>query len=112
MKNKNELKNKCPKEYCFLWREEGNQIARGVYMNLEDAFKNLELVEQSHCGCSFGICKRNEEFRDSNASDYYEPNDVQLGKNGLPWFYFVDYNQLSEKDKKQYDMFFVNLYKD
>lgn len=105
-------KNECPNEYCSFWRKAGNQADYGVYLNLEEALKNLELVEQSHCGCSFGICKRNEECTDLNALDYYEPQEVQLEKDGLPWFYFMDPNKLKVKDKKNYEIFFMNSSKD
>jgi predicted adenine nucleotide alpha hydrolase (AANH) superfamily ATPase len=81
-------------------------------LNFEDALKNSKLVEQSYCGCSFGICNRNEECTDPNALDYYEPHEVQLEKDGLPWFYFVNQNKLKAKDKKNYEIFFMNLPKD
>ncbi|MBY0013428.1 hypothetical protein H7K49_23385 [Paenibacillus typhae] len=41
---------------------------------------------KGHCGCSFGICIR--ESSDSSHKDWYEPNEPELEKDGLPTDHF------------------------
>jgi hypothetical protein len=82
----------CPKHYCFHWLEKGDFIARGFHANLEEASQHMEEVMEDGCGCSFGICLRDERFRSMegiNRRDWYEPCEPALDKNGLPRDYFI-----------------------
>lgn len=109
MMNDLKLDKICPEKFCFLWHEKGIYIAKGVCLNLEDSFQDLEYVDNSHCGCPFGICKRNKDCNDTNAKDFYEPNEIELRKLGLSWFYYMDSNHLNNEDKKKYNDYFKNL---
>lgn len=53
---------KCPERYCFFWLDEGS------------------------CGCPFGTCYRIEA--DNKNKDWFEPNEPEHDKNGLPYDYF------------------------
>lgn len=58
----------CPRRFCFFWGA-------------------AQPGEATHCGCSFGICKRlDPEHGNHDWSESYEP---ELERAGLPWFYFI-----------------------
>jgi hypothetical protein len=84
----------CPKEFCFLWREEGNSFAPGLYNNLDEALKHAKPVTESGCGCTFGVCIRNE--KEKGEKDWYELASLNL-KVEMPWFYFSDPQKLKRK---------------
>ena len=98
-------KYECPKEYCFHWRVEGAYISPGLHKSLESALDKGKLVSESFCGCSFGICLRNELKK--GTIDWYEPHESNLEKFRLPWFYFIDdLEKLSPTDKEKYMEYF------
>lgn len=73
--------SECPKQFCFLWLEKGNQYAPGLHENLEEALKQVELVTESKCGCWFGICKRLDKI--NGKADFFEPCETEFGKEAL-----------------------------
>ncbi len=77
----------CPKKYCFHWNEEGDVIAKGLHENLDEALINLKGIEKSKCGCSFGICTRDNSQNGDH--DWYEPCEPILAQDNLPWFFFI-----------------------
>jgi hypothetical protein len=86
----------CPKHYCFHWLEKGDFIARGFHANLEEASQHMEEVLEDGCGCSLGICLRDERLQSIKGAkdnlsirDWYEPCEPALDKNGLPHDYFI-----------------------
>jgi hypothetical protein len=77
----------CPKQFCFFWVEKGARFADGLYDSLQEAINHAVFVQDDFCRCTFGVCNR---LALKNAErDWYEPNEVELAKAGLPWFYFI-----------------------
>lgn len=99
--------NICPKELCFLWREAGNSFASGLYSNIDEALKHAKPVLESCCGCSFGICIRNEN--EKGEKDWYEPCEPELKSKRLPWFYFCDPQKLVKKYRREYEKYFKKI---
>jgi hypothetical protein len=77
----------CPREFCWFWREAGDRSARGLHPNLHAALRATEPVEETGCGCPFGLCTRLDP--DHGDADWYEPRETLLEMAGLPWLYFV-----------------------
>jgi hypothetical protein len=77
----------CPEKYCFFWREEGGLSADGSFSNVNEALKVVTREQKSRCGCYFGICIRLDLVKGN--IDWYEPNEVELAKDGLPWNHFL-----------------------
>ena len=80
MKNFEEILNseECPKHLCFHWLEKGNRFAPGFYKNLDEALSHAEVVEESGCGCSFGVCVRINRLEENR--DWFEPCEPELEK--------------------------------
>ncbi len=91
----------CPKHFCFLWSEAGNSFAPGLYVDIDEALQNTKPITESGCGCSFGVCIRNEK-------DWYEPCEPELESRSLLWFYFCDPQKLKKKDRLKYEKYFQN----
>src|SRR4051812_4969637 len=47
--------HECPGGFCFHWCQQGSHFAQGLYENLEEALSQAVLVQDSGCGCSFGV---------------------------------------------------------
>jgi len=82
----------CPGRYCFMWVPPGGKAdlsGRG-YSSLEEAVTpRADWVEfpQGGCGCAFGRCTRLDPVGGDH--DWYEPHELTLKRDGLPWFYFI-----------------------
>jgi hypothetical protein len=76
----------CPRRYCFNFVEAGNLLAPGRHASLDDAVDRLSTVTEDYCSGSFGRCKRGGLGGDT---DWYEPCEPVLERDGLPWFYFI-----------------------
>ncbi|KAB8142989.1 hypothetical protein F8S13_12165 [Chloroflexia bacterium SDU3-3] len=87
----------CPQIYCFHWRAAGGWVAEGLYPNLQVAYQAQEFVATSRCGCHFGHCARLGVLGDC---DWYEPDELQLAQDGLPWFYFIPNPQMLPEEMR------------
>ena len=68
----------CPEAFCFLWSE-----SKGC------------------CRETFGKCRRSTA--NQSDTDWYEPCEPELEKQGLPWFYFTpNVNILVEELREKY----------
>jgi hypothetical protein len=77
----------CPHGFCFLWD-----------------------YSKSQCGKTFGLCIR--EDASHSQKDWYEPNEPELEKAGLPWFYFIpNKEKLVEDLKEEYEVESRKLWK-
>ncbi len=79
--------DECPEECCFNWAPEGSEVALGVYSNVAESLKALVPVSEGMCIWSFGLCRR--LYPHPSLRDYYEPDEPELERHGLPWFYFI-----------------------
>ncbi len=77
----------CPGRFCWHWLSEGDLFAPGLHANHEEGLRRLQPIGAAHCGCSFGICRRSAPGR--GGRDRYEPDEPELERAGLPWFYFL-----------------------
>lgn len=82
----------CPGQYCFQWVPPGGaaDMSGRTYRSFEEATtRRDDWVEfpRGGCGCTFGLCTRLDPA--AGDQDWYEPNELTLGRDGLPWFYFI-----------------------
>ncbi len=84
---KKPLLHECPKTFCRHWVEArwGNQV-------------------RGRCACEWGDCTRSPSGQGDK--DFYEPADDQLRMHGLPWFFFVDPEELLPEQKRRYHKYF------
>ncbi len=72
-------------------------ICTRFYDDIDEALQHAEPVTEAGCGCSFGVCIRDENKK--GEKDWYEPCEPELESQGLPWFYFCDPQKLKKKDR-------------
>lgn len=82
----------CPGRYCFQWVPPGGTADRSgrSYRSFEEAITRREgwvQMPQGGCACAFGLCTRLDPV--AGDSDWYEPHEWALERDGLPWFYFI-----------------------
>jgi hypothetical protein len=77
----------CPKQFCFHWAEKGSRLAEGFYCSLDEALNHMAFVQDDFCACTFGLCIRLDSI--NGDKDWYEPNEPELERASLPWFYFI-----------------------
>ncbi len=82
----------CPKQFCFHWLLPGGmaETSGRRFKSVRDAAKSGFWLSypDGGCACTYGVCTRLDA--ESGISDCYEPNEKELAKNGLPWFYFCN----------------------
>ena len=82
----------CPGRYCFQWVPPGGaaDLSGRAYSSFQEAItRRADWIElpQGGCGCGFGVCTRFDPI--AGDSDWYEPDEQALERDGLPWFYFI-----------------------
>ena len=90
--------NVCPEHYCFHWVTPGGKSSPPgrVYSSREEMFRdsvNWPEWPNGGCGCTFGVCRLADPV--AGTEDWYEPHEPRLERDGLPWFYFSTYQNLS-----------------
>ncbi|PGZ86724.1 hypothetical protein [Bacillus sp. AFS029533] len=79
----------CPKKYCFHWVGEGDIHLPFVFSDIKKAMKitnKAKSAKEGYCGCSFGSCIR--KSNNLTHKDWYEPNEPEIEKDGLPLDHF------------------------
>ncbi len=93
--------DECPEDFCFNWAPKGSFVSPGVHRNVTESLKALVPVSEGQCFCPFGFCRR--LYPHPTLHDWYEPNEPELERHGLPWFYFIpSLNGLREDLKEEY----------
>jgi len=76
----------CPRRFCFLFAKDGDLVAPGLQATVETALASAVPVQGDHCRWTLGRCSR-LGFGDKH--DFYEPNEPELERAGLPIAYFA-----------------------
>ena len=85
----------CPEKYCFFWAEIGDRLAaKSAYDSLDEALSSdWTTVENAHC-TSERCCRETKEHKIISAlktdSDWYEPCEPILNRDGLPDLFFCN----------------------
>ncbi|MDY7226827.1 hypothetical protein [Hyalangium rubrum] len=77
----------CPRTFCFHFQPAGSRVAPGLHENVDAALKQALPISEDQCGCSFGVCTRLDALKGDR--DWYEPNEPELERAGLPWSFFM-----------------------
>ncbi len=82
----------CPGRYCFQWVPPGGaaDMSGRTYRSFREAIARRDGwvdFPQGGCGCGVGLCTRLDPV--DGDSDWYEPCELALERDGLPWFYFI-----------------------
>jgi hypothetical protein len=78
----------CPKLFCSHWVE----VRWGTNV-------------RGRCMCEFGTCTRAGDGEGDK--DFYEPEVDVLREHGLPWFFYMDPEELSPEQRRRYDKYFA-----
>lgn len=81
----------CPGRYCFMWMPvSGATSPDGTFLPSRGATSRRAEgndFPDGNCGCEFGVCTRLDPVHGDH--DWYETDDPNLRRDGLPWFYFI-----------------------